>query len=200
MTELKHHGIKGMKWGVRRYQNKDGSLTPAGKERGRYARNVRRNFGTTDDVNNIVRTMSKSDKIKLGASLHEDWIEKDAEIEILCNKAKTFVSKVGDTPVSFFEIWTNGTRTGQVSIGTRSGDEYRGKGYNSKVVKQGMDWVNKYGYKMMDELEWWARADNAGSNALAKKYGFQYDEEKSGKYDGVDWNYYTYQLKKNKAL
>lgn len=59
-----------------------------------------------------------------------------------------------------------------------------------------MDWVNKYGYKMMDELEWWARADNAGSNALAKKYGFQYDEEKSGKYDGVDWNYYTYQLKK----
>ena len=30
---LCHHGIKGMKWGVRRYQNKDGSLTPAGKKR-----------------------------------------------------------------------------------------------------------------------------------------------------------------------
>lgn len=30
---LQHHGIKGMKWGVRRYQNKDGSLTPAGKKR-----------------------------------------------------------------------------------------------------------------------------------------------------------------------
>lgn len=30
---LQHHGIKGMKWGVRRYQNKDGSLTPAGKRR-----------------------------------------------------------------------------------------------------------------------------------------------------------------------
>lgn len=33
MDELTHWGIKGMKWGVRRYQNKDGSLTPAGKKR-----------------------------------------------------------------------------------------------------------------------------------------------------------------------
>ena len=32
-NELEHHGIKGMKWGVRRYQNKDGSLTPQGKKR-----------------------------------------------------------------------------------------------------------------------------------------------------------------------
>ena len=30
---LQHHGIKGQKWGVRRFQNKDESLTPAGKER-----------------------------------------------------------------------------------------------------------------------------------------------------------------------
>lgn len=32
-SDLYHWGIKGMKWGVRRYQNKDGTLTPAGKKR-----------------------------------------------------------------------------------------------------------------------------------------------------------------------
>ena len=32
-NELLHHGIKGMRWGIRRYQNSDGSLTPAGIRR-----------------------------------------------------------------------------------------------------------------------------------------------------------------------
>ena len=31
--ELYHHGVLGQKWGVRRYQNKDGSLTAAGRHR-----------------------------------------------------------------------------------------------------------------------------------------------------------------------
>lgn len=41
--ELKHYGIKGMRWGVRRYQNEDGSLTGAGKKR--YERDQRENSG-----------------------------------------------------------------------------------------------------------------------------------------------------------
>lgn len=33
INELYHHGIKGQKWGIRRYQNEDGSLTNAGRKR-----------------------------------------------------------------------------------------------------------------------------------------------------------------------
>lgn len=39
--KLVHAGIKGMKWGVRRYRNKDGTLTEAGKKR--YNRDIRNN-------------------------------------------------------------------------------------------------------------------------------------------------------------
>lgn len=36
-SELRHYGVKGQKWGIRRYQYKDGTLTPAGRKR--YATN-----------------------------------------------------------------------------------------------------------------------------------------------------------------
>lgn len=44
---LEHHGILGQKWGVRRYQNADGSLTSAGRKR--YDRDVRENLAKKKD-------------------------------------------------------------------------------------------------------------------------------------------------------
>lgn len=45
--EIYHHGVKGQKWGVRRYQNKDGTLTQAGQKR--YDRDIRENNAKKKD-------------------------------------------------------------------------------------------------------------------------------------------------------
>ena len=179
--ELYHHGIKGQKWGVRHYQDKNGRLTEAGKERYRYRNNVIRNHPYTDDVNDIVRTLSDKEKELLGASKHEDWITKEHEYDTLPNIAKTFVTKVGDTPISFLEVWTNGSTTGQIAIATRNDEKYRGKGYASKEVERAIKWVDRYGKYSIDELEWWAKENNKGSRRLAEKYGFTYDGDKGYK-------------------
>ena len=77
---IEHHGIKGQKWGVRRYQNPDGTLTPEGRKRLGYRNNILRNRPHTDDVNDIVRSLSNKEKKLLGASLHEEWIAEKTNI------------------------------------------------------------------------------------------------------------------------
>ena len=60
--ELYHHGIRGMKWGIRRFQNKDGSLTPAGKKR--YDKEVAKLKAEKKKLRNEISVQKKADKLK----------------------------------------------------------------------------------------------------------------------------------------
>lgn len=60
--ELTHWGIKGMRWGIRRFQNKDGSLTPAGERR--RARMEADLKAKEKVIKNKERTKSKLEKLE----------------------------------------------------------------------------------------------------------------------------------------
>lgn len=85
--ELQHWGIKGMKWGIRRYQNKDGSLTPAGKKR----------YSEEDASEDYTKAHSaKSVKSMSDKELRDriNRLQMEKQYSQLTKKEKTFGSKL----------------------------------------------------------------------------------------------------------
>lgn len=169
-TSLSHHGIKGQKWGVRRFQNKDGSLTSEGKKRYSIVK------GSRESSNDIYKTLSKKEKNYIQGNNSYDkpqkeLISKDNSKYIL----KQVLMKYGDMPIAAVDLWHESKNSISISIMTRNNEKYRGKGYASKVLEKTLNDVikskefNKYKY-----INWGAWKNNTASRKMARKHGFKY--------------------------
>lgn len=97
---LCHHGIKGMKWGRRRFENPDGTLTPAGKERYR-RRKERSDRREWRKYANNVHSKSRVQSLKKGRVLRDRYNTVEKTIAAVRKKygkkAANYISNRYDT-------------------------------------------------------------------------------------------------------
>ena len=126
---------------------------------------------TEDDVEEIVRSLSKKERKLMGFEKDDQKYKEPEEYKLL---VKRFIEKVDGKAVAFFDIneYENGYN---VVVATRRGEQYRGKGYALKAIRAGIKWYDRNKRKLHKPLVWWAESDNIGSQKLAERAGFKRD-------------------------
>ena len=203
MSSLSHHGIKGQRWGVRRFQNKDGTRTAAGKKHEKTNRLIAL---TSKDYSSIRKSLSDHDLKMLNYddeeikymrehdTLGHDHAEYGQTAHRVIQKDKNgipvaYVDATGFTAQSLL-TGKMAAKVISIDLATRAGDEYRGKGYAIAAGKKMVKWFDTYGYKDYEYMEWAAKEENVASQKVAEKLGFKnYHTSAPG------WTLYTYERK-----
>lgn len=175
-TILVHHGILGQKHGIRNgppYPLVAGAHSSAEKKAGWKKsldhKTIEIGEGSAKKANNIYKSLSREEK-KLVTAREEPPEEYTNDLEYASYLGKSFVLSVGKTPVSTLDIWRENDNDAALAMMTRNEKKYRNKGYASKVVEAGMNWLESSG---IEKAYWDVRNDNVASRKLAEKYGFE---------------------------
>ena len=131
-NELYHHGIKGQRWGIRRYQNKDGSLTALGKKRAAKLESDYEKI-TGKKITRTTENKSGSSKSKSVSDMSNKEIQDRIDRIRLENTLNSLTPK----HVSAGEKFVNGLKGAAISIakdkGTRIVGDYVDKQLRNKL-------------------------------------------------------------------